>query len=645
MKLSVIIVNYNVKYFLQQCLTSVFVALKKVDGEVWVVDNNSVDKSVEMIRKNFPEVKLIANKENVGFSKANNQAIRKANGEYILLLNPDTVVEEDTFAKVVDFMDKHPDAGGLGVKMIDGKGKFLPESKRGIPTPEVAFYKIFGLTKFFPHSKRFARYYLGHLDKDKTHKVEILSGAFMLLRKKVLDEIGLLDEEFFMYGEDIDLSYRILKAGYNNYYFADTTIVHYKGESTKKGSLNYVFIFYKAMIIFARKHFSGKKAGLLMFMIKIAIVLRAALAVMRRIFQRIYLPVIDAVLIFLGFYFFVPFWENVHLNTNYPQFIWYMLPAYIVIWLITSYYTGAYDNPGRLKSVLNGIGLGTAIILIIYALIDVRFRFSRVVILWGALFAAIEMITVRLLLHWAGNFTGYKLFSKSKRKILIVGKLDESRRVHDILNKISANIDVVGYVNPDNKSEEGYLGKMENIREIIKIFKINEVIFCAKNLPMSNIITMMLKLSALNVSVKIAPEDSISIIGSNSINTSGDLYILELNTITTPENRRIKNLSDKILSFFFLIFYPVLVWFVKKKFGFLRNIFRVMFGKWSWVGFSENNPDLPIIKKGILSPLDAIADKNIDEILKKNLDSSYAKNYSLNNDLFIIFKGFKNLGR
>ncbi len=246
MKLSVIIVNYNVEHFLEQCLYSVRRAMQGIEGEVFVVDNNSVDGSLKMLAEKFPEVKVIANKDNVGFSRANNQAIRVSTGEYVLLLNPDTVVEDDTFSKCLAFMDAHPDAGGLGVKMVDGKGNFLPESKRGLPTPAAAFYKMFGLAKLFPHSKRFAHYYMGHLSDDETNEVEILAGAFMLMRRATLDKVGLLDETFFMYGEDIDLSYRITQGGYKNYYFPETRIIHYKGESTKKTSVNYVLVFYKA---------------------------------------------------------------------------------------------------------------------------------------------------------------------------------------------------------------------------------------------------------------------------------------------------------------------------------------------------------------------------------------------------------------
>ena len=225
-KLSVVIVNYNVAYFLEQCLHSVYEAAKGIPVEIFVVDNHSVDKSLEMLRNNFPEVKVIANEENVGFAKANNQAIRIATGEYILLLNPDTIVQADTFVKTLDFMDKTPDAGALGVKMIDGQGHYLPESKRGLPLPSVAFYKIFGLSKILRKSKRFGRYHLTYLDPDEIHEVDVLPGAFMLMRKSVLDQIGLLDETFFMYGEDIDLSYRVTLGGYKNYYFPLTRIIH-----------------------------------------------------------------------------------------------------------------------------------------------------------------------------------------------------------------------------------------------------------------------------------------------------------------------------------------------------------------------------------------------------------------------------------
>ncbi len=273
MKLSVVIVNYNVKYFLEQCLRSARKALENMEAEIFVVDNNSSDGSMEHLKPLFPEVVFIENKDNPGFSKANNQAIRQAKGEYVLLLNPDTVVGEDAFENVCRFMDEHPDSGGVGVRMIDGYGNFLPESKRGFPNPWNSFCKMFGLSKIFSKSPIFAQYHLRYLDEKKVHKVDVLAGAFMMLRKSVLDKIGLLDETFFMYGEDIDLSYRIILGGYANYYLPET-IIHYKGESTKK-DIRYVKIFYEAMLIFFRKHYPNY-SGLYSFFVHFAIYIRAS---------------------------------------------------------------------------------------------------------------------------------------------------------------------------------------------------------------------------------------------------------------------------------------------------------------------------------------------------------------------------------
>ncbi|MFQ5335740.1 MAG: glycosyltransferase family 2 protein, partial [Flavobacteriales bacterium] len=278
MKLSVIIVNYNVRYFLEHCLRSVEKAAAHLPCEIIVVDNASVDGSCEMVKEHFPGISIIRNTENLGFAKANNVGIRQSKGKYVLLLNPDTVIEENIFKNTVEFMDEHPDAGGLGVQMVDGKGRFLPESKRSLPTPDVAFYKIFGLSAIFPGSKVFGKYHLGYLSKDETHAVQVLSGAFMLLRREALDKTGLLDEDFFMYGEDIDISYRLLQAGYKNYYYPKSRIIHYKGESTKKSSINYVRMFYSAMVTFANKHFTRKHARLLNYFIQTAIWLRASIA-------------------------------------------------------------------------------------------------------------------------------------------------------------------------------------------------------------------------------------------------------------------------------------------------------------------------------------------------------------------------------
>ncbi|MDD6209156.1 MAG: glycosyltransferase family 2 protein [Bacteroidales bacterium] len=274
-ELSIIIVNYNVKFLLQQCLFSVQAATKTLSHEIFVVDNCSSDGSVDYLRPLFPDVIFIENKNNPGFSKANNQAIALARGKYVLLLNPDTVVGENVLDNICRFMDNHPDVGGVGVKMIDGSGRFLPESKRSFPSPWNSFCKMFGLSFFFPNSSVFAKYQLKYLSADQSHKVEVLSGAFMLLRHTVLEKIGVLDERFFMYGEDIDLSYRIILGGYVNYYLPER-IIHYKGESTHTNDIAYVKTFYHAMLLFYRKYYP-RSGFIVSSIIRFAIYLRGSL--------------------------------------------------------------------------------------------------------------------------------------------------------------------------------------------------------------------------------------------------------------------------------------------------------------------------------------------------------------------------------
>lgn len=278
--LSIVIVNYNVCGFLEQCLLSLADAVKEIPHEIFVVDNASTDGSGTYIPRRFPQVKYIYNTGNVGFARANNQAMALSSGRYVLLLNPDTVVGESVLSEACRFLDDHPDAGALGVKMLDGDGRFLPESKRGFPSPWVSFCKIFGLAKIFPRSPRFGRYHLRYLDENEINRVDVLSGAFMLLRRSTLDRCGLLDEQFFMYGEDIDLSYRMTLTGRHNYYLP-LRIIHYKGESTKTESLRYVRIFYQAMLIFLRKHYPHYKF-FAQFSIRLAIYLRASAAAVRR---------------------------------------------------------------------------------------------------------------------------------------------------------------------------------------------------------------------------------------------------------------------------------------------------------------------------------------------------------------------------
>ena len=278
MKLSVVIVSYNVRELLTACIDSVVKASEGIDTEVFVVDNDSADDTVEVIARDYPWVHLINNKENLGFSKANNIAIRQSAGEYVLLLNPDTVVAEGTLRGAVEFMDQHPEAGGAGVRMHNADGTLAPESRRAMPTPMVAARKMLGFTK---------RYYMSYLSWDEPGQIEVISGAFMMLRRKAIDQVGMLDEDFFMYGEDIDLSYRLLKGGWQNWYLP-LDIIHYKGQSTQKSDFRYVHVFYQAMLIFFRKHYSHL-SFFFTLPVKVAIYFRASLALADLIRKKLHL--------------------------------------------------------------------------------------------------------------------------------------------------------------------------------------------------------------------------------------------------------------------------------------------------------------------------------------------------------------------
>lgn len=513
--LTVVIVNYNVQHFLAQCLRSVERAVVGLRAEVIVVDNNSVDGSVAMLRQDFPWVTLIANTDNPGFAKANNQALRIAKGRYCLLLNPDTVVEEDTFRQVVAFMDAHPEAGALGVRMVNGEGTFLPESKRALPTPAVAFYKMFGLTRLFPRSRRFGKYYMTYVPETQTAPVEVLSGAFMLLRKNVLDEVGLLDEDYFMYGEDIDLSYRITQAGYRNYYFAGTRIIHYKGESTKKGSLNYVTVFYRAMLIFVQKHFAKGRPSAFVGAIRAAIYLRAGLAMTRRLVGR-------ALPVFLEYALnAAAMWALLEVRLRLGD---KTLPEYYRPWAVWGYpalYVGAqlayrnYRRPFRWRNLLQGLGLGF-LSLVLVSWLAKPLNASRALVLASPAAAAGIALVFRGV--WSWRRTGsFRFNRKTQLRMAIVGDAPEAARVTALLAKYGEADAVVGIVVPQRPAPANSLGALDQLPEILRYYRLNELVFCNASLPTAVLIETMVRLKGSGVAFKIVPPGAEYLVGPQTV--------------------------------------------------------------------------------------------------------------------------------
>lgn len=648
MKLSVIIVNYNVSAFLEQALASAEKAMRGIEGEIYVVDNHSVDNSVTMVREKFPQVRLIENTDNVGFAKANNQAIRISSGEYVLLLNPDTLVEEDTFEKCLRFMDATPECGGLGVKMVDGQGRFLPESKRGIPYPKSSFYKLFGLSKLFPKSKKFGAYHATYIGEDETHEVEVLSGAFMMMRRSVLDKVGLLDEDYFMYGEDIDLSYRILKGGYKNYYFPQTRIIHYKGESTKKGSLNYVYVFYKAMQIFAKKHFSENNAKIFNVAIDAAIWFRASLAALKRIIGHIMLPLLDFLLIFAGLFALSKYWDHNVLfqrNSAFPEFYFYaVLPGYTLLWQLAIWLSGGYQKPVNRHRLNRGIIIGVVAVLLVYAMLPETMRFSRAVVVMGAAWALLAVNVLRHLLVKAHLLDAD--MQRLSQRIAIVGGRQETERVLALVQSMNTTREFIGLVStePEEKETLLHIGKVGDLPELVTIYQIGEVVFCAHDIPAEQIIDWMNRLQDKQLDFKIAPEDSLSLIGSNSIFTSENLYTIPVQSVYQKKYRRQKRLFDVLTALGLLLFLVLDIWFVKNKGGFVRNLFAVLRGSKSWVGLRPGVRS-ETLRPGILHPADAYPGSHFSEAMMTRIEELYVRNYRIANDLTIVAKGFQKSGR
>ena len=632
MTLSVVIVNYNVKYFLKQCLSSVFGSQRRLacDSElgldVWVVDNDSVDGSVEMVCSEFPDVHVIENHENVGFAKANNMALAQATGDCLLLLNPDTIVESDTFVRCVDFMQSHADCGGLCVKMVDGEGRYLKESKRGFPTPEASFYKISGLIHLFPKSKKIAAYYMGHLPDDETNEIEIMPGAFIMFRRQVYEQIGGLDESYFMYGEDIDFSWRIHLAGWKNYYLPETHIIHYKGESTKKGSMNYVYTFYNAMAIFVKKYFTGRNARLFNILLQTAIWMRAAVSWAGRIAKAAAVPLLDFGAAYGGFVLLKQIWAVYWAeNINYypPEYTTLVIPLYILVLMLCSWLQGGYDKPVRLARIVQGMAIGVLLLLAFYSLLDENQRYSRMLLLAGSLWTLLSTLLIRLLLSIVG-VKGYALRARRRGGTLIVGEADETDRVGKIYRT---------YVSPEVAIQVSNDLEPHHMQDIIRIGHIEEVIFCGRNIDLQHIIGLMTHLRTTGVQYRIAPAEGDFIIGTGGILSADDLYLTDLDTVTTATCRRHKRLLDIGVAVLLIVLSPILFWPQKHKNRYFADCWHVLTGKSTWVGYTG--------RKGVFTPADILPMATAD--LAERLMLRYMRHYRISTDITILLRNWNRI--
>ncbi|WP_457652397.1 glycosyltransferase [Rhodocaloribacter sp.] len=542
--LSVIIVNYNVREFLEQALRSVRRAAEGLSVEVFVVDNNSVDGSVEMIRRDFPEVHLIANAGNAGFGRANNQAIRRARGRHLLILNPDTIVQEDTFATLLRFMETHPEAGAVGCQILNPDGAFAPESRRAFPTPPVAFYRMTGLSRLFPKSRRFGRYNLTYLPVDEVAEVDALSGSCMLVRhaalyfapetlahegeeaalrtltaappaeRRVRDGAGLFDEDFFMYGEDLDWCFRIQRAGWKIFYTPETQIIHYKGESTKKGELRYVRHFYGAMILFTQKHFQDRYSRLFAGVLQAGIMFRAVLTVLAGGLRRLAPPLTDFLLVY-GIVTLVGYLRAWSLGAALsPLFLATVAPGYGLGAVAGIAPAGGYRRGGlrRIRPAL--VGALTGLLAVAAASFFVKeIAFSRVVVLVSFPVVALALAVRRFVRHAR---TG-------THRAVLVGRGAEAARLRGMLaGHPNPPFELTGYLAPDDAPDDDAdapprLGSLRHLRDLVRLRRIDDVVFAEDGLSHRAIFRLMQQLRDLPVQFRILAQGREHVIGKASI--------------------------------------------------------------------------------------------------------------------------------
>lgn len=649
MELSVIIVNYNVRYFLEQCLLSVQAALQEVPGEVWVVDNASSDGSRDFLESRFPGVRFIWNDENTGFAKACNQALQQAKGRYVLFLNPDTIVPEDCFQTCIAFFEQHADAGALGIRMLDGKGQFLPESKRAFPAPLTSFYKLSGLAALFPRSRVFARYHLGHLCETENHPIEVMAGAFLMVRKPLLDATGGFDESFFMYGEDVDLSYRLQQqphpAGgtYRNYYCSDSSILHFKGESTRKGSLNYVRMFYQAMSRFVQKHYASAGAGLLVGGIQLAIALRALLSVLRRFVQRIGLPLLDAALLFLMYWLAKEVWttwvrpeqlyEKKLLNISFAGFS--------LLFLLVSYYTGLYQRQYRFKNLLRSSVVSLVIILAVYALLPETVRFSRGIVVLGSLLSFGVLALWRYLLVWMQVLTPDS--EETDSYTLVVGTATDFAAVEALAARSGSSRHLRGFVSPI--SEAHSLGKPDALLAILDNTPTQELIICTGQHLRFRQVVQLYQQFGKRVRLRLHAAGSRSIVGSDSKNDAGETIGGAHYQLSQPVNQRLKRLLDIAVALLLLLTAPLHFLLNRHPLQLLLHSWQVLVAQKTWVGYLGRARNLPPLRPAVLGPAGSTHSSNaLNQEGQQQANAWYAQEYELLHDVVILVRHYQNLG-
>ena len=561
-ELSIIIVNYNVKELLEQALLSVKKAASGLKYEIFVVDNASTDGSVELIREKFPDVKLISNSENVGFAAANNQALKIANGQYLVLLNPDTVVQEDTFLVVLDFFKHHPECGMVGCKILNPDGSLQLACRRSFPTSWVGFTKVTGLSRLFPKTKIFGRYNLTYLDPDETYEVEAISGSFMAVRKQVVKRVGCLDDSFFMYGEDLDWCYRIKEAGWKIYYLPKTKIIHFKGESSKKAQVDLTLMFYRAMKLFVEKHYHSRYFYLPQWFLVTGIVARAGITFLGKFLKQITPLIVDLILLNISLILalLIRFGNLVHLKSYFVVTI-----IYSSIYLLCLTLIGGYGRK-KLSSLRAATGIFIGFILnASLTFFFNQYAFSRAVVLISSSFNIMFIGGWRFafkLLPRLGVIPTRGSAGKTilGRKTLVIGSGEAGQKIVEKLREqLNGGYQVTGLVHVDEKDytnniDVKVLGTVKNLDNIIRQEKIQEVIFSTKQISYDNILEIMSKTRRRGVNFKLLPGNMEVVIGKASIDRIGALPLVDIDySLDRPISIFLKRSCDLIISSIVLI--------------------------------------------------------------------------------------------
>lgn len=657
MDISVIIVNYNVREFLTNALTSLAQSLHGFRSEMFVVDNASDDGSVESVSKIFPHVHLIANTANVGFAKANNQALVRSTGKYILLINPDTVVQENTIRELIKFFDSHADAGMVGCKILNPDGTLQLACRRSFPTPWTAFTKTFGLSTLFPRSKLFARYNLTYLDPDKVCEVDAISGSFMMVRREVYEKIGGLDETFFMYGEDLDWCYRVQHAGWKVYYVPLTSIIHYKGESTKRSDIDELKVFYSAMKLFVRKHHA--RSMLFERFIYSGIYMRKFIATVARIAKPLSLALLDMAIVNMT----LLAGEYVRKDGLFtlPQYAypWVMIfPALIVSFALSVNGVYAEHKLSVSRSFISVLSAFVVIAAIVA--FEKDFAFSRMIMLISAGLSLIAIPGWRLMVRLLGFGESSSRATLFGRRTLIVG-INQSGQ--DVLKKLRARAgggySVVGFIDVTRKRigerimDVEILGSVETISKVIEEKRISEVIFASNVIPYSSILTIIAGNTNRVVNFRLVPNNTEVIIGKASIDQLDEIPFIDIDyNIGKIGNRVIKRGFDIAVSTLFLICFSPFVYFTRifdrsQPRGMVRTVLQmpaVFSGRMSIVGYYTNgitNKNILHGKPGVTGLIHIQSDATLTQDDIEQFDLYYAKNQSFMLDLEIIVKSLQ----